>query len=64
MSAAHRRRGVATDMIEESRRVARAVGAWTVFVQADSTPEDKPAQALYRKLASDEITALHFDIEP
>ncbi|QUL37568.1 GNAT family N-acetyltransferase [Erythrobacter sp. JK5] len=60
----HRRRGAATAMIEETRKIARNVGAWTVFVQADTTPEDEPAQALYRKLASSEITALHFDIAP
>lgn len=59
-----RRRGVATALIEEARRVAREAGAWTVFVQADTVPEDEPARALYRKLASEEITALHFDIAP
>ena len=60
----HRRRGVASALIEEVRRTAREAGAWTVFVQADIVPEDEPARALYRKLASEEITALHFDIEP
>ena len=60
----HRRLGVATAMIEETRRIARDVGAWTVFVQADTTPEDEPAQALYRSLTVSELTALHFDIEP
>jgi len=61
---AWRRRGVATALIEATRRIAREVGAWTVFVQADTIPEDEPARALYRKLASEEITALHFDIAP
>ena len=61
---AWRRRGVATALIEGTRRIAREVGAWTVFVQADTIPEDEPARALYRKLASEEITALHFDIAP
>ncbi len=60
----HRRMGVATALIEETRRIARDTGAWTVFVQADIIPEDEPARALYRKLASEEITALHFDIKP
>lgn len=60
----HRRMGVATAMINEMRRVARERGAWTVFVQADTIPEDEPARALYRSLASEEITALHFDIKP
>ena len=59
-----RRRGVATALIDETRRIARDVGAWTVFVQADTIPEDEPARLLYRKLASEEITALHFDIAP
>ncbi|MEM8726640.1 MAG: GNAT family N-acetyltransferase [Pseudomonadota bacterium] len=60
----HRRVGAATAMIEETRRIAREVGAWTVFVQADVIPEDEPARALYRSLAHEEITALHFDIKP
>lgn len=64
VAAAWRRSGVATALIEETRRIARKAGAWTVFVQADTAPEDEPARALYRKLASDEITALHFDITP
>jgi aminoglycoside 3-N-acetyltransferase I len=59
-----RRRGVATALIDEVRRIARQRGAWTVFVQADTIPADEPARALYRKLASEEITALHFDIAP
>lgn len=59
-----RRQGVATALIEELRRIARAEGVWTIFVQADIVPEDEPARRLYRKLASEEITALHFDIAP
>ena len=58
------RRGVATAMIEEMRRIAREVGAWTVFVQADVFDEDEPARLLYRKMASSEIMAHHFDIDP
>ena len=45
-------RGSATDLI------IQALG------QADTNAEDAPAQALYRRLASSEINALHFDIEP
>ncbi|WP_435419331.1 N-acetyltransferase family protein [Parerythrobacter aurantius] len=60
----HRRQGVATALIDELRRIARERGAWTIFVQADIVPEDEPARALYRNLASEEITALHFDIAP
>lgn len=57
-----RRQGVATALIDATRAIAQAVGAWTVFVQADI--DDAPPIALYRKLASEEITALHFDIAP
>ena len=59
-----RRRGVASALIGEVRRIGRERGAWTIFVQADIIPEDEPARALYRKLAVEEITALHFDITP
>jgi aminoglycoside 3-N-acetyltransferase I len=59
-----RRQGVASWLIEHLRGIARDIGAWTIFVQADIVPEDEPARALYRKLASEEITALHFDIAP
>lgn len=59
-----RRQGIATALIEHLRVIAREVGAWTIFVQADIAPEDEPARALYRKLAWEEITALHFDIAP
>lgn len=60
----HRRLGAGTAMIEEARRLARRAGAWTVWVQADSVPEDEPARALYRKFARSELTAHHFDIAP
>ena len=56
-----RRRGVATALIEEVRRIARDVGAWVVMVQAD--PPDEPAVALYDKLGTRE-EVLHFDISP
>ncbi|QIG55442.1 GNAT family N-acetyltransferase [Altererythrobacter sp. BO-6] len=59
-----RRRGIATALIEEMRRIAREVGAWTVIVQADVFEEDEPARALYRKYAFEEIMAHHFDIRP
>jgi aminoglycoside 3-N-acetyltransferase I len=58
---AFRRRGVATALIEETKRIARDKGAWMVFVQAD--PPDEPAVALYRKLGVEE-RVLHFDINP
>lgn len=61
---AARRQGIATALIDALRAIARDIGAWTLFVQADIVPEDEPARRLYRKLASEEITALHFDIAP
>ena len=58
-----RRRGVATSLIEECRRIAREIGAWVIYVQADTLPEDGPARALYGKLGTRE-DVLHFDIAP
>ena len=59
VAAAHRRRGIATAMIEEILRIAAARGAWVVFVQADYG--DDPAVSLYDKLGTRE-EVLHFDI--
>jgi aminoglycoside 3-N-acetyltransferase I len=56
-----RREGVATALIEELKAIARATGAWVIFVQAD--PPDEPAVALYRRLGVEE-RVLHFDISP
>ncbi len=60
---AHRRKGVATALIDELKKIARARGAYVVFVQADTGPEDAPAIALYEKLGTRE-EVLHFDINP
>lgn len=54
-----RRRGVATALIGEVRRIAAAAGAELVFVQADHG--DDPAIALYTSLGERE-DVLHFDI--
>ena len=54
-----RRRGVATALIDELRRIAAAAGAEVVFVQADHG--DDPAIALYTKLGRRE-DVMHFDI--
>lgn len=56
----HRRRGIATALIERCRDIAAARGAWVVYVQADY--EDAPAVALYEKMGRRE-EVLHFDIE-
>ncbi len=55
----HRRRGVATALIERLREIAEERGAWVVYVQADHG--DEPAIALYEKLGRRE-EVLHFDI--
>jgi aminoglycoside 3-N-acetyltransferase I len=57
----HRRRGIATALIEQLRRIATARGAWVIYVQADYV--DPPAIALYEKLGVRE-EVLHFDIAP
>jgi aminoglycoside 3-N-acetyltransferase I len=59
VSAAHRRLGIATALIEELRVIAKARGAYVVYVQADYV--DPPAIALYTKLGTRE-EVLHFDI--
>jgi aminoglycoside 3-N-acetyltransferase I len=61
VSAAHRREGIATTLIEELKKVAARRGAYVIFVQADIGVEDEPAIALYTKLGKRE-DVLHFDI--
>jgi aminoglycoside 3-N-acetyltransferase I len=60
VAAAHRRRGIATALIEELKTIAKARGAYVIFVQADRG--DAPAIALYTKLGVRE-DVLHFDIK-
>jgi aminoglycoside 3-N-acetyltransferase I len=55
----HRRQGVATALILELRKIARSLGAYVIYVQADHV--DPPAVALYSKLGRRE-DVLHFDI--
>ncbi|MBD2314499.1 AAC(3)-I family aminoglycoside N-acetyltransferase [Desertifilum sp. FACHB-1129] len=59
VAAAHRRKGVATALIEELQKIAVTRGAYVIFVQADIG--DVPAIALYEKLGVRE-DVLHFDI--
>jgi aminoglycoside 3-N-acetyltransferase I len=61
VAAPHRRRGIARALIGELRRVAAACGAWVIYVQADTGPEDAAAIALYSGLGTHE-EVLHFDI--
>ena len=57
----NRREGIATALIEKLKEIAAERGADVIFVQADTTPEDEAAIALYSKLGKRE-EVLHFDI--
>ena len=58
---AYRRRHIATGLINKLRQIAREIGAWVIFVQAD--PPDEAAINLYESLGTRE-DVLHFDIVP
>lgn len=55
----HRRKGIATALINELKEIAAALHAYVIFVQADI--EDDSAIALYTRLGVRE-DVLHFDI--
>ena len=59
VAESHRRRGIATALILELKRLATSLGAYVIFVQADQG--DAAAISLYSKLGSRE-DVLHFDI--
>jgi aminoglycoside 3-N-acetyltransferase I len=59
VAATHRRKGIATALIQELKKIAAVRGAYAIFVQADLV--DAPAIALYTKLGVRE-DVLHFDI--
>ncbi|MDZ7267598.1 MAG: AAC(3)-I family aminoglycoside N-acetyltransferase [candidate division KSB1 bacterium] len=59
VSAAHRRKGVATSLMRELQRIASERGAYVIFVQADQG--DTPAIRLYESLGKREDVH-HFDI--
>lgn len=61
VSYAHRRRGIATALIEWLKELAPHKQAWVIYVQADYG--DEPATSLYRKMGIEE-RVLHFDIAP
>ena len=58
---AYRRHGIATGLINKLRDIAREIGAYVIFVQADYG--DDPAIKLYESLGTRE-EVLHFDIVP
>lgn len=55
----HRRKGVATALINELKGIGKMLGAYVIYVQADLV--DTPAIRLYEKLGVRE-DVLHFDI--
>lgn len=57
----HRRQSIATGLINKLREIAREVGAYVIFVQADHG--DDPAIRLYESMGIRE-DVLHFDIDP
>jgi aminoglycoside 3-N-acetyltransferase I len=57
----HRRRGLASAMIEKLKAVVRPHGVYVIYVQADHG--DDAAVALYTTLGSRE-DVMHFDIDP
>ena len=59
VAAGHRREGVATALIEETKAIAAIRKAWAVLVQAET--DNVPAIALYAKMGSREEAA-HFEI--
>lgn len=59
VAEAHRRRGIATELIKRLKTIAAAQNGYVVFVQADYG--DDAAIALYSKLGARE-EVLHFDI--
>lgn len=59
VAEAHRRQGIATELIERLKEIAAAQGGYVIFVQADYG--DDAAVALYSKLGTRE-DVMHFDI--
>lgn len=57
----YRRQGIATGLIIKLREIAREIGAYVIYVQAD--PPDEPAVKLYESLGTRE-DVFHFDIIP
>lgn len=60
VAEAHRRKGIATNLINKLKEVAHKKRAYIIFVQAD--PPDAPAVALYESLGTRE-EVFHYDIK-
>jgi len=61
VAEAYRRRGIAPSLILELRKIAKTMGAWVIFVQADKDEADLPARELYESLGERE-DVFHYDI--
>lgn len=59
VSEAHRREGIATALIERTREIGKARGAWVVIIQSEA--DNAAAVRLYSKLGKRE-SVLSFDI--
>ena len=59
VAEAHRRKGIATEMINQLKQISKEIGAYIIFVQAD--PPDLPAIKLYESFGPCE-DVFHFDI--
>ncbi|MBX4205431.1 MAG: AAC(3)-I family aminoglycoside N-acetyltransferase [Candidatus Doudnabacteria bacterium] len=59
IASAHRRKGLATGLINKLKEIAQEIKAYVIFVQAD--PPDMPAVKLYESLGTRE-EVYHFDI--
>lgn len=57
----YRRRGIARGLILELRKIAKEIGAWVIYVQADKDEADLPARQLYESLGERE-DVFHYDI--
>jgi ribosomal protein S18 acetylase RimI-like enzyme len=57
----HRRKGIATKLINELRYIARERGAYVIYVQADKV--DDAAIKLYESVGT-KLDVFHFDIAP
>ncbi|MEO0380966.1 MAG: AAC(3)-I family aminoglycoside N-acetyltransferase [Pseudomonadota bacterium] len=60
VASSHRRKGVATSLIQNLQKIASEIGAEVIFVQADHG--DDPAIALYESLGVG-ADVMHFDIK-
>ena len=57
----HRRRGVATSMIDKVKSLASERGSYMVFIQSEA--EDEPSSMTYRQF-SDPLKVFHFEFRP